>query len=62
MPPFFANMGWAKAINAWATGTIPLFAQGLDFFPFLLIGLLGSWAIAKIFNIAPAATLSNNNR
>lgn len=61
MPPFFANMGWAKAINSWAAGTIPLFAQGLDFFPFLLIGLLGSWAIAKIFNIAPAASLSNNN-
>lgn len=57
LPPFFANMGLFKAINAWAGNFIPLFNQGLDFFPFMLIGILGSWAITKLFNLQPSASL-----
>lgn len=57
LPPFFADMGLFKAINAWAGNFIPLFNQGLDFFPFMLIGILGSWAITKMFNLAPAPSL-----
>ncbi|HBF74042.1 MAG TPA: branched-chain amino acid transport system II carrier protein, partial [Lactobacillus sp.] len=57
LPPFFANMGFFKAINAWAGNFIPLFNQGLDFFPFMLIGILGSWAITKLFNLQPSASL-----
>lgn len=57
LPPFFANMAFFKSINAWAGNFIPLFNQGLDFFPFMLIGILGSWAISHFFNFAPATDL-----
>lgn len=54
LPPFFANMGLFKALDAWASSYIPLFNVGLDFFPFMLIGILGSWALTKMFNLQTA--------
>ena len=48
LPPFFANLTFFKAIDTWASHTIPLFSVGLDFFPFVLIGLGGSWAISSL--------------
>lgn len=47
LPPVFAKMPLLSAINSWAGATIPLYSVGLDFLPFMLIGLLGSWAISK---------------
>nr|WP_282803250.1 branched-chain amino acid transport system II carrier protein [Secundilactobacillus kimchicus] len=59
LPPFFANMSFFSSINTWAGHTVPLFNVGLDFFPFMLVGLLGSWIIAKLMNLTPAPTLGS---
>lgn len=56
LPPFFAAFGPFKAIDAWASSTIPLFNVGLDFVPFMIIGLLGSWALTKILKLEIPAT------
>ncbi|GEO69661.1 branched-chain amino acid transport system II carrier protein [Levilactobacillus acidifarinae] len=59
LPPFFANLGFFKTIDAWAGNTIPLFNVGLDFFPFVLVGLGGSWALTVLLKRrTPAADLS----
>lgn len=47
LPPVFAKMSLFVNIDSWASNTIPLYSVGLDFLPFMIIGLLGSWAISK---------------
>lgn len=47
LPPVFAKMSLFANIDSWASNTIPLYSVGLDFLPFMIIGLLGSWAISK---------------
>lgn len=47
LPPVFANQSFIAAINAWATHHIFLYSVGLDFLPFMLVGLIGSWVISK---------------
>lgn len=47
LPPIFANQSFIAAINAWATHHIFLYSVGLDFLPFMLVGLIGSWVISK---------------
>ncbi|RXI78114.1 branched-chain amino acid transport system II carrier protein [Levilactobacillus suantsaii] len=59
LPPFFANLGAFKAIDAWASNTIPLFSAGLDFFPFVLVGFCGSLAWRKLVaHRLPATSLT----
>ncbi|MDN2452184.1 branched-chain amino acid transport system II carrier protein [Lactobacillus sp. UCMA15818] len=43
LPPIFSKLPFITDINSWATANIPLFDIGLDFLPFMIIGLLGSW-------------------
>lgn len=62
LPPIFANTALISAINTWAGNHIPLYSIGLDFFPFMLIGLLGSWAISKFTKESlPESESSTNN-
>lgn len=62
LPPLLINMSLFKAINAWATLTIPLFKVGLDFFPFMLVGLSSSWLFTVVTHqsTSTAATLNNS--
>ena len=62
LPPFFANMAFFKSINTWATNTIPMFNIGMDFFPFMLIGLLGSIAAAKLMNMSLTPALESEKK
>ncbi len=48
LPPFFANMGLFKAINSFATAYIPWFSIGMDFVPFMAIGLIAGFIITKL--------------
>ncbi len=62
LPPIFANTAFISAINTWAGNHIPLYSVGLDFFPFMLIALLGSWAISKFTKASlPESESSTNN-
>lgn len=66
LPPFFAKLPFFKTIDLWASQSIPLFKVGLDFLPFMLIGLGLSWGLSKILHLKPALNLgikkqSSNN-
>lgn len=47
LPPFFANLGFFKAIDAFSTAYIPWFSIGMDFVPFMLTGLIAGIIISK---------------
>ncbi|MHA8111395.1 branched-chain amino acid transport system II carrier protein [Lactobacillaceae bacterium Melli_B4] len=40
LPPFFIKLPIISSIDSWAANTIPLYSLGLDFVPFLIIGLI----------------------
>ncbi|GEK29223.1 branched-chain amino acid transport system II carrier protein [Furfurilactobacillus siliginis] len=46
LPPVFAQWAPFKAINAFALETVPWFNVGLDFIPFMLVGLIVGIALA----------------
>lgn len=48
LPPFIANIGIFKSINAFGMHYIPLFSISMDFIPFLIIGLALGIICAKI--------------
>lgn len=56
LPPVLASLSLFKAIDTWAGNVIPLFNVGLDFFPFMLVGLVGSWGVTKVFNASTPVT------
>ncbi|MFD1670802.1 branched-chain amino acid transport system II carrier protein [Agrilactobacillus yilanensis] len=57
LPPIFANLAPFKAIDAWASHAIPLFNIGLDFLPFMLVGLFAGFIITKLMTFkAPMPT------
>lgn len=58
LPPVWAHWPLFHAIDAWAGQTIPLFSVGLDFFPFMVVGLLGSWLWVKVRGTAVASAKS----
>lgn len=45
LPPYFAQMRFFSGIDGWASQYIPFYKLGLDFFPFMLIGLVGGWLL-----------------
>lgn len=48
LPPIFANLAFFKAINNFATAYIPWFSIGMDFVPFMAIGLIAGLIITKL--------------
>jgi LIVCS family branched-chain amino acid:cation transporter len=62
LPPIFAKMPLFSSIDAWASSTIPLYSIGLDFLPFMLIGLFGSWAISKFAKAPMPASESSTTK
>lgn len=47
LPPVFAKWELIANFDQWADKFIPLYSVGLDFLPFLLVGLLAGWAFNK---------------
>lgn len=58
LPPVFANLAPFKAIDLWASHSIPLFNVGLDFLPFMAIGLGLSWILSKLLHLKPTLALT----
>ena len=47
LPPVLANWQFFAAIDQWASRLIPLYSVGLDFLPFMLVGLGAGVLLAK---------------
>lgn len=61
LPPIFAKLSFIANINSWATANIPLYSIGLDFLPFMLVGLLSGWGISLFGEKIFKKTFKDNN-
>lgn len=61
LPPIFAKLSFISNINSWATANIPLYRIGLDFLPFMLVGLLSGWGISLFGEKSFKKTFKDNN-